>query len=159
MHIECGYTRIVILTDTKAIKIARVGRGIAELPFQAIRSLLDPAWFRQKVEERGGKPARAVLIQLRRVFRTGVACNRQEHRLYAEHPELPLAPVCGIYLGGLVLVMERGEPVSADESAPLRGQYAAWGDLGEPRHTCRIRGKLCLIDYGHPLAPEALSLA
>lgn len=155
MRITSGATRLVILTDDWAIKLPKF--RIWRLFLQLCRGLFDWKWLTSKME--GDSGAAAVLANHAfNHFFAGLMANRQENRLYRDHPGLPIAPVRGMYLFGLVLVMVRGEAVSPALSARFRAQYAAWGDLGEPHHACHVRGELCLIDYGHPLAPTAFGV-
>jgi hypothetical protein len=151
-----GYTRHVILVGNIAIKISRT--GIIVTIQQVLHGILDPAWLRSRLSEHRITTHRALFHRIVSILVGGVRANRQEHRLYTEHPELPIAPVHGLYLGGIILVMARGEPVSSRSSARLRKRYRAYGDLGEPYHVCRVRKRLCYIDYGHPLAPLAFGV-
>lgn len=159
MRITHGATRIVILTGDKAVKVART--GIMSLLYQAIARITRPAWFREMSIVHGGTAQPSILIIIRHAFRIiarGIRANRQEYRISKKHPELPIAPVHNMYLWGLVLVMARGDPVSARASSKLRRQYGAFGDLQFPKQVCRVKNRVCYVDYGHPTAPEAFGV-
>ena len=149
MRITAGCTRVVFLVGDKAIKIPRLERGIV-LVRQAYLSVFRRGWFKEKLAERTGKPGQILAKHVTGIAFEGILANRREYRAFRDHPELPIAPVRGMYLWGLVLVMDRGVNVGPRSSAHLRKRLKGWGDLAEPRHYCRVGGRVCIIDYGHP---------
>ncbi len=125
----------------------------------ALRSLHDRQWLQSRITERSQPGQSKVLLILSHALRqiaSGVVSNRLEQGLYHTHPELPLAPVLRMYLGGLILVMERGEDVPAEHSANFRAQFSDDTDLVYPYHVCRFGTELRFIDYGNSDAQAAL---
>lgn len=159
MRITHGETRHVILTRHLAFKVARFRIGSI-----ALRVLTAPVRWNLMGETgsrfENGDPITSIGIwsRLQSFIARGIRANRQEFRIFQEHPELPIAPVHRMYLGGLVLVMERGAPVDAEESRMLRARYASCEDLGLEEHVCRFANRLLYIDYGHPHAPRAFGI-
>lgn len=156
MQVTSGATRVVLLIGGVAIKIARV--KILRCAAHAIRGIRNPTWARGMLEQHAGTKSPGGMMQyaLSMPF-AGIRANRQEYRISRLRPDLPIAPVYGMYLFGLVLVMARGEPVSAQRSAALRKRFPD-GDLEKPDHVCDVNGALCYVDYGHPLVPQLFGL-
>lgn len=158
MHVKAGCTRVVILTETTAIKIAVPLSG----PFLMLRIVLSALLkgeLRAKLKKHEGNLTR---LALRTGTIGGIESNRREIRISREHPEYPIAPVLRSYLGGFVIVMARGEPVddvpnswNRKSSLPIRLQDT---DLFYSQNIGRIKGKLSFIDYGDPTADEVLPL-
>lgn len=156
MLIRAGCTRRVILVGDKAIKISRL--GLTRMVRILVRGLRKPARARKIALKRHAHALGSVWHCVLDVLFGGVLANRREYLLYREHPELPLAPVRAMYLWGAVVVMDRGTPVDRTESVAFRNRFRKFGDLRRAIHTCRVNGKLALIDYGHPAARQALGV-
>lgn len=156
MRVTHGCTRIVILTEHLAIKIAFPFR-----PFQPavifIRRLFDGTLIEKFREKRGQMLRHALRI----VTVSGIQANRQEIRLARSYPNYPLAPVLRSYLFGLIIVMPRGEalkymPRGWDRRAELPADLET--DLFNLEHVCKF-GKQCrFVDFGHPSAESVLNM-
>ena len=157
MRLMKGCTRLVILTETVAIKIALPFRPFA--PFGIILRAFLKGELRGKLKKYNGNLIR---LAVRVATIAGIDANRREIRLSREHPEYPIAPVLRSYLWGFVIVMVRGEPIE-ELSEPWGGKISLPAHLQESdlfyhRNTCHIEGKFYFIDYGSPTADEVLSL-
>lgn len=157
MRITRGNTRTVILTDKYAIKFARF--GILRLLRKLVRACLDPQWRAEKIELMSDPKNESLIPKVRRMFFHGHRANQQEHELWSAHPELPLAPVLGLYLGGFVLIMARGQDVPHDVSASFRDRFGDQGDLGRACQVCMFSDGLRYVDYGHPTAVAVLTVS
>ncbi len=146
----------MILTDTLAIKIARVYQPLNPL-FTFIR-LLRTGTFWEKFRKYEGRVLKEVA---RRVTHSGLASNRQEMRLAKQYPHYPIAPVLRSYLRGLVIVMPRGQALTVLpaewDRRHLLPKTLPETDLFETYHTCRINGTLTFVDYAHPDAEPVLN--
>ena len=116
--------------------------------------------FLEKIKaDRNGGPSVIGKIHffLRYCFFPGIASNRHENELYSSHPELPIAPILAMYFGGLVLVMERGQPSTFEEGRVYfdltQGMHT---DVFHPRHLCRFGASIKTVDYGHSNAKDVL---
>lgn len=154
--VTSGATRVVLLIGNVAIKVTRI--GILRCVVYAVRGIRNPTWARGMLEQQAGtkSPGGMLWYALTMPF-AGIRANRQEFRISRLRLDLPIAPVYGMYLFGLILVMARGNPVSAQRSAALRKRFGG-GDLEHPYHVCDINGALCYVDYGHPLVPQLFGL-
>jgi len=148
MRICSGASRRVLLVGNVAIKIARV--NLLRVFKHVWWALFQKDTAQEKYEKyRASTPQQAVGNYLRNLALHGFQANRQEFRLSRDYPELPLARVFGMYLGGFVLVMERGEPAPPHMTYELRQRH--WGgDLNVPRHVCLFQGNPKFIDFGTP---------
>lgn len=105
MRVTYGCTRLVILTETRAIKIAIPFEPLLPL-FSAIRAVREGK-FLLKMKKYQGRVLREIA---RQATTSGIQCNRQEIRLSQKYPDCRLiAPVLKWYLAGLVVVMPRGQ--------------------------------------------------
>ena len=155
MHIKQGCTRLVILTETLAIKIALPLRPF--LPFFILAREFLNGGLKKKVKKHNGNLIR---LAIRIATIGGIDANRREMRIYREHPEYPIASVLRSYVWGFVIVMPRGEPI--------KDLSESWGNqaLLPPRlrdsdvfysaNVCRFGNELRFIDYGDPSADEVL---
>ncbi len=148
-----GATRRVILVGNFAVKFARP--GITYFLRNIFRGAHDPNWVQERISERNKSGILiTLLLHAIKIFGQGLQANRQEHFLCKVHPELPLAKVQMMLLGGVVLVMQRGDEVCEKESLKLRRSYRSsipsGGDLDKAHHVCRVNGRLVYVDYGHP---------
>lgn len=157
MRIEQGCTRLVILTETAAIKVALPFRPF--LPLFILAREFFNGGLRGKLKKHNGNLIR---LAIRVATFGGIAANRREMRIYREHPEYPVAPILRSYLGGFVIVMARGEAVGTvpdpwgnRASLPSRLRDS---DFFYARNVCRFGNELRLIDYGDPSADEILPL-
>jgi hypothetical protein len=156
MRFERGSTRFVLLTGRRAVKFAQVFRPMYPLSLMT-RELktggLDRLLNTVRAERNGGDSiARRVRLFFTLMIAPGLGANRLERSVYSSHPELPIAPVLATYFGGLILVMERGHPVSTSDTQLLQEIVAKVGRLQilEPKHVCRFGHALKLVDYGNP---------
>ena len=144
-----GATRHVLLVGSVAIKVTRV--GFISLIYSTYRYLFQRIEMEEKIKKyvRHRGLASGIKNYLGMIILYGRHANIQEHRLSIEYPELPFAKVLGIYCFGTILVMERGVPVSSEESLLFRQQFpnAEFRDM--PHHTCLINGEFKIIDYGN----------
>lgn len=157
IKVKAGCTRVVILYNTIAIKIALPFRPLA--PLFIIFNEIMKGTLRNKLNKYEGG---IFQIVMRVVFTGGVDSNRREIRISQEHPEYPIARVLRSYLGGYIIVMIRGEeikmsycPWDIDGSLPKNIRES---DLFYPRNSCRIGKKYYFVDYGDPSAEEILQL-
>lgn len=149
---------MVILTETTAIKIALPLSGVF-LMLRIILGALLKGELWAKLKKHEGNLTR---LAVRTGTIGGIESNRREMRIFREHPDYPIAPVLRSYLGGVVIVMARGEPVddvpqhwNRQPSLPARLQDT---DLFYSQNVGRINGRLNFIDYGDPTADEVLPL-
>lgn len=155
MRITAGCTRLVILTETAAIKIAIPANPL--LPFfLALRALLQGE-LRQKLRKhRGG----LIRFTARVVTNSGISANRREIRLSKKYAGFPIAPVLASYCWGAVIVMLRGEHVRRlphEWDARMRLPAALRiTDLFEIKNAGRFGEEIRFIDYGHPTAESIL---
>lgn len=161
MVFKRGNTRWVVLTKNRAIKFARFFRPLGPLAHVS-RNLFQGGISRllEKINaDRNGGPSAIGKINffLGCCFPPGIASNRREHELYSSHPELPIAPVLAMYLGGLVLVMERGQPVASEEERVyIDLAQEMYTEALEPRHLCRFGASIKTVDYGYSNDKELL---
>lgn len=158
MQIKAGCTRVVILTQTSAIKIALPFSG----PFITLKIVLKALLKGELLAKLKKHSGNLTQLAVRVSTIGGIDSNRREIRISREHPEYPIAPVLRSYLWGIVIVMQRGEPVeelpelwNSQFSLPARFQHT---DLFLPNNLGRIGGKLRFIDYGDSSADEILPL-
>jgi len=82
----------------------------------------------------------------------GIVANRNEYRYYNLHKDPRVMPVIHQWLGGFVVIQQKGDPVSYDEvmsEVPkelLTDEY----DLQAARQFCRSRSdrRVVLVDFG-----------
>ncbi len=155
MRFKQGCTRLVILTETMAIKIALPLRPF--LPFFILAREFLTGELRGKLKKHNGNLIR---LAIRIATIGGIDANRREMRIYREHPEYPIAPILRSYLWGFVIVMVRGEPVENllsswghRSSLPLRLRDS---DIFYVANVCRFGTELRFVDYGDPSADEVL---
>ena len=155
MYCICtGGTRYVLLTKTYAIKVPRLNlRKLIQAIIKRVFSRTMSQGPQRTVNLKAA--SRSVLALLC----AGLEANRQENAIWNQHPELPIAPVIGMYLGGAVLVMQRGKELPVSRSVALAKRFPSLGDLEKPEHACGFPGgKIRFIDYGHPDVPSAFGL-
>ena len=156
MRFEQGCTRIVVLTETMAIKIALPFRPFLPI-FILIREFFRGELQRKLKKHRGN----LVWFAIRVATIGGIVANRREMRISREHPEYPIAPVLRAYFWGFIIVMPRGESdgrvldsLCHWESLPA---HVKESDLFSPANRCRFGNRFLFIDYGDPSADEALA--
>lgn len=144
-----GATRYVLLVGPLAIKVTRI--GITNVICNTYTYIFKRANVADKVSKftRGD----SLLVGIRRYLSSlvlhGRRANIQEQRLSRDYPELPFAKVIGIYCYGTILLMERGSPVPAAQSAHFREQFPNSEFPDMPHHTCLVNGQMRIIDYGN----------
>lgn len=157
MHFRMGCTRVVILTEEVAIKIA--------LP---MFSSLMTVWITFDAFIKGELLAKLkkyegnlLRIAVRVLTNASIDANRREIQISREHPEYPIAPVLRSYFRGMVIVMQRAEPVKtlpdSWENQLSFQKLFPQSDLLSPKNVGLIDGRLCVIDYGNPTADEILA--
>ncbi|MDE1966088.1 MAG: hypothetical protein KGI41_02515 [Patescibacteria group bacterium] len=161
MKVSAGYTRYVVLTKHKAIKIPRV-IGLLRIIAIPLRTLHEGGrgLLMRKLTMDGRMHAvEGVWRYAVRLWVDGFGANRRERELYAAHPELPIAPVMRTYLGGLILVMPRGEPLADGEYCPFTEPPDGIDteDLFLPQNVCRFGKEFRFVDYGTPGAQRILT--
>lgn len=157
MHFRMGCTRVVVITETVAIKIALPLFSLFMTIWVALGTLIKGE-LSAKLKKYEGNILR---ITARVLTNVSIDANRREIRISREHPEYPIAPVLRSYFRGMVIVMQRAEPV---KSLP-----ASWNnqlsfqtlfpqsDVLSVKNVGLIDGRLCVIDYGNPTADEILA--
>lgn len=158
MHFRMGCTRIVVLTETVAIKIA--------LPmFSSLMTIwiVIDAFIKGELSAKLKKYEGNILrIAVRVLTNVSIDANRREIRISREHPEYPIASVLRSYLWGMVIVMRRAEsvkslPDSWENQLSFQKLFPQ-SDLLNPKNVGLINGRLCIIDYGNPTADEILAI-
>jgi hypothetical protein len=141
------------LTGTKAIKIALVFRPL--LPFGIVLKTLLQGGFDQLLsvvlaERNGGKTfAGKIRFFCDRMFPQGIHANWHEYQFYQAYSHLPIAPVRSIHLGGLILVMHRGEDATADELRKFRRQAGdSRNQVFGAEHLKTFGDRVKIVDYG-----------
>lgn len=153
-----GCTRVVILTETVAIKIALPMFSSLMTIWIAIESLVKGELF-LKLKKYEGNILR---ITARVLTNVSIDANRREIRISREHPEYPIAPVLRSYFWETIIVMQRAEPVknlpaSWNNQLSFQKRFPQ-SDLLSVKNVGLIDGKLCVIDYGNPTADEILAV-
>lgn len=156
MQIRSGASRRVLLIGDVAIKFARF--NVLRLFIHLYWMVCKPKLARRKFEARYRRTTfvHSLFAYLTQLVLGGIRANRQERRLYLERPDLPLARVRAVYLGGYLLVMDRGQPASEALAAPLCARFPG-GDLDQLKHVCLFGDTPRYIDYGHADAPHIFS--
>ncbi len=149
MHlILCGGTRIVVLWGDKAFKIARL-RPVRLL----LRMLLFPfqsASKRARFYNRYGHIPKGLVNYV--VW--GLMANRNEFEYWNQTHDSRVMPVTSRFIGYLVIVQTRGEPVSDSElhdSHPLgtiSREFRPTVRYGLRHQFAKRRGRVFLVDYG-----------
>ncbi len=143
MDFEYGTCRYVILIGSSAVKIARI-----KILRYILRMLLYPF-----LGHKWTLSMREAFVQY---MCNGVICNRNEHRYFIATNDCRVMPVRKIWLGGFVIIQERGQAVSYDELhqeceifkmnlARINPDNDLSGESQYARHPNR---KIYLIDYG-----------
>jgi len=142
---------VVVLIGNCAIKIAR---------FRLIRPAIRLAQlFREKrVRTQLRKYDENALMGSLKYLCAGVVANRVEYQLSREYPNAPIAEVLTMLLGGLIIIQERGEPVSIFNSQvrshPLWAAMVeeAGNEFGAQLQFARFTpdSQVRLVDFGRP---------
>jgi len=143
-----GATRFVLLLGPVVIKIPRIRLSmlISRL-FHHLRN----GTVRATMKKHEGK----LLSIAAQGPLWGIRSSRGEYRFYAEHPDLPIAPIYWAPLGGFIIVQARGRPATSAELRrwlPCRLKSRGFMvnmELVRTEHVCMIGAKPCLIDYGN----------
>lgn len=151
-----GKTRIVVLTGNKAIKISRV--RVFRLLVRTITFPLMSKNNHRRFYARYGTPFwRGAL----KYFVAGVYANWNEFEYYQTTSDPRVIPTRKSYLGGWIVIQDRGTSVSKDELAkqnPFKGLSVDSNFLekDQPWQFCYLNGKILLADYGRKETREAL---
>lgn len=154
MRVTYGWTRFVILTETRAIKIARI--RLLHILIQLFRKCREGT-VRTKLLKHGDSViSGGWRLFVRNYLLVGVIVNRQEARLWRERGQDIFVPTLRSYAWGLVNIQPRGEVVTAPElerEHPFRPLLSlapldVAEDMSHPWNFARYQGKVCLIDYG-----------
>lgn len=155
MEIRQGATRVVILTGDNAIKIAK----IRFLHFLGrVMALIFSRNERKGLVERHGK---APLRGIKNGIFPGRAANLNEYRYYMASKDPRVMPVLKKMLWGLVVIQQKGIPVSPAELAgnyPFQTAEKDTCDLARAEQFCRRTGdlKIVLVDFGMESTVEFL---
>lgn len=152
MRLRCGHTRLVLLTNRYAIKIARIR------PCRIVQRFFE--LYRQKrVSEKLHSYSRNRAVGAMRYVFAGFICNLQERRLYEKYPALPLAPTWWTFVG-LINIQQRADPVTQEQWQHERfnnSTIASFADASA-KNVGWLDGKLVIIDYGHQDAPNCIAM-
>ncbi|MFA6077707.1 MAG: hypothetical protein WC724_01670 [Candidatus Paceibacterota bacterium] len=158
MRFTQGCTRLVILTETIAIKIALPFRPF--IPFIIVIQAILRGDLKRKLEKHNGNLLK-VLVRCMTI--AGIDANRREMRISTMYPEYPIARVLRSYLWGFVIVMTKGEQIAESLEPWVINQlslpdHLQKSDLFKNDNTCCIDGRFHFVDYGDPSADEVLPL-
>ncbi len=119
MQIAWGGTRFVILCGDRAYKVARIR------PFRILRQLVVHS-LRGEVSHKLRRFGDAKMSAGFKYVLGGIIANKDEFCNWSRHQTYDLARVVSVHFGGLLLIQEKGEPISGDE-APLA--HRLWGSV------------------------------
>ena len=151
MRIKLGGTRIVFLTDSYAIKIARI-RPVRFI-FRILLLLFSRSRRTHFLVKYGPGMGTAIL---RDIF-AGLYSNRGEYEYYRESRDARIAPTLSIFFAGMVAIQPRG----ADVHCPVDLVISDYID-GEKTEVCdaeqfkKIGRRILLVDYGRRSTVKAL---
>lgn len=146
MRICAGYTRIVLLTEAHAYKIARIRPLKLVLKLFAIICL--PTHFYALHEKYDFRTS----VALWKYLWAGWYANRAEVRLWRETRSQVYMPVLTQFLGGLIIVQPRARPVTfVDIQRSDLSRFLLSGDseLTAVHQYGHYAGSVRLLDYAH----------
>ncbi len=143
MKIKQGATRIVILIGNMAIKIGKVRilrftLRMISFPF----SKYQRNRFYQKYGDAFWKAARQDIL-------FGVLANRNEYRYYQETRDKRVVPTLKLFLGGLVVIQEKGKEVDTCFLSNIPFIQLHPAEMGSTNQFCVLHDSILLADYGH----------
>ena len=149
MRCSWGGTRFVVLIGPLAIKFARIR------PFRAICQLVRHSTRKGEVARRLRKWSKSPMMGVIRYLSMGIISNHQESCLWRECRRDYMVPTI-FSLAGLINVQWRGSRLSQEEldrEHPFAHELVGLDaetihDLIKVENFCRLRGKVCLADYG-----------
>ncbi len=143
MKIKTGSTRIVILTEDHAIKVAkiRILRFLLRL-IAMIFSSYQRKRFRKKYGEKFGDAVRSDILY-------GLLANQNECGYYRTTFDPRVAPITLSLFGGLIVVQRRGATVTRQDIEGLDYIALHRQELDTPNQFKRFGDKILLCDYGH----------
>jgi hypothetical protein len=147
VEIKSGSTRLVVLVGDKAVKIAKIR---LRDPF---RRLLGFFFFQRTRRDLLSKYSHAPIKCVGNRIFIGIAANRNEYRYYTSTKDSRVMPVQKQLFGGLVIIQERGLPVTPDEF--MKDCLSISGDeihdMTGIHQFCRRFGtrQIVLIDFGN----------
>lgn len=156
MNIAWGQTRFVLLWGSDAIKVARFRpvRFLARLPLLVFSKKRRAHFFK--------KYGDSFFSAMKNDLFAGVIANRVEYDYSMRYSDWRIMPIRAVFLGGWIVVQERGDSVSAGELAqesPLKRPFFVRGKshLSDPHQFCRnSEGRVVLVDYGNEATQQYL---
>tara|TARA_B100000508_G_scaffold113034_1_gene91526 strand:- start:93 stop:563 length:471 start_codon:yes stop_codon:yes gene_type:complete len=144
LRIKLGCTRLVVLSDGYAYKIARIRPLKVLLKLLAISVLTRQCWDLQN------RYHHDVLIALWRYLFAGWYANQAELQHWQCTRDERCVPVVGSFLGGLVIVQARADPVTMYEVQNSSvGFCLTKTELAKPHQYGWFEGKVRIVDYAH----------
>lgn len=156
MRTYLGGTRVVILVGRYAVKIVRI--RVLHALIKAVAFFISKDARRALLRRHGHAPVVAIG---RSVF-VGLLANRNEHRYSRRFPDDPrVMRVYGRLFWGLVIIQERGFPVSHAEFAaecPLKHPLGDVVEYIRKDQYCRrvSDDRVVLVDFGNKAATDFL---
>ena len=153
--IKIGSTRLVLLSDTKAIKIARIR------PIGTIFKIISITLSRKSRNRFKVKYDKNISRGLVKYLFAGIDANRLEFSTWENWQSDKLAPVIGIYLYGLVVIQKRLQSISViDLEYKHPFPELAKVEKIEMNTPCQYgadqNGIIYLLDYGSKLTTQAI---
>lgn len=148
MDIAWGQTRFVILLGDCAIKVGRIRpfRFLFRIPLILVSDSRRNHFFKKYGTS-------FVLAMMRDIF-AGIIANRKEYAYSRCHDDARVMPTRKQYLGGLIIIQDRGTRISPGEllqEHPLRDSLF-WHKAKalESHQFCRnFDNRVVLVDYGN----------
>lgn len=145
MKLRIGGTRLVLVTENRAYKIARF-RPLKPI-VKIVMSVLNKKEFIRLYEKHGDSKFKVIIKSLL----AGLLANRAEWRKWSDGHSNDFNPVLKIWLGGLVICQPRARRVTEQDilKSPLRHWYVEDEELSRPDQYGRLAGQIVLVDYAH----------
>ena len=149
MRIKLGTNRFVILTMTKAIRIARI-RPVRFI----LRMITFPFTSKSNHEQYYRKYGTSFLASIIRYIFFGIYANRFEYKYSNDYPtDDRIVHTEKLYAWGMIAIQTRGEEVSPEtfkELNPFKKYITnRFQEVHGYWNFCMINGKLLLVDYGN----------
>lgn len=159
MKIASGATRIVIITRSHAIKLAKINSLF--IVIGVIRSLYKKIKRGDSISfdaERIAMHRSALTKQVRQSVTRGVRANRAEATYWYATKNEECVPVVAILLGGLVLIQKRAEPVTAERilCSRVAPHFLTDPELGRTEQFGYCGNRVRIVDFAHLGDPTVL---
>lgn len=145
MKLRLGGTRIVLVTENRAYKLARF-RPLKTF-FKIVTSVLVKKEFVRLYEKHRSSKFSIIIKSLL----AGMLANRAEWRKWQESQSDEFVPVLDMWLLGLVIVQPRARRVTTEDvlESPLRHWYEEDEEFSRSEQYGSIDGKVLIVDYAH----------